>query len=302
MRKVLLRVILAGCLVSSACVPAHASPAPFTYLGQVDLPPGLSFDDTTVGGLSGISYDAGRRVYYVISDDRSAENPARFYTTRIPLGDNTLRNVEFVATTAWLDPAGAPFPPLSSDTTPPVIPPDPEGIAFDERRQQLYWSSEGERNTNDPAKPLLGDPWVRIAGLDGDYRGQFTLPPELTMSANPTGPRQNLALEALSLSPSGEFLFAGTEGPVFADGAPPTTEAGALTRITRFDVATGTPSAQFAYPLDPVAIPNGEANGLTEMLVLDDQNFLTIERSYGGGRVVTRIYRADCRRCRQRSG
>ena len=75
------------------------------------------------------------------------------------------------------------------------------------------------------------------------------------MSANVTGPRQNLVLEALSLSPSGEFLFAGTEGPVFADGAPPTTEAGALSRITRFDVATGTPSAQFAYPLDPVAIP-----------------------------------------------
>jgi hypothetical protein len=291
-RQALIRVILAGCLVFIGCAPAHSAPAPFTYLGQVDLAPGLNFDGTTVGGLSGMSYDPGRRAYYVISDDRSAENPARFYTARIPLGDSKLRDVEFTATTPWLDPSGVPFPPLSADATPPAIPPDPEGIAFDERRQQLYWSSEGERITEDPAKPLLGDPWVRIAGLDGRYRGQFTLPPELTMSANETGPRQNLALEALSLSPSGEFLFAGTEGPVYADGAQPTTDAGALSRITRFDVATGTPSAQFAYPLDPVVIPNGQANGLTDMLALDDENFLTIERAYGGGRVVIRIYRA----------
>ena len=57
-----------------------------------------------------------------------------------------------------------------------MIPPDPEGIAFDERRQQLYWSSEGERIATDPAHPLLLDPWVRVAGLNGDYRGEFALP------------------------------------------------------------------------------------------------------------------------------
>ena len=35
----------------------------------------------------------------------------------------------------------------------------------------------------------------------------------------------------------------------------PTADAGALTRITRFDVDTGTATAQYAYPLDPVTAP-----------------------------------------------
>ena len=54
-----------------------------------------------------------------------------------------------------LDRSGQPFRPLTTSTTPPTIPPDPEGIAFDPGRQRLYWSSEGERLT---AGPLLLDP------------------------------------------------------------------------------------------------------------------------------------------------
>ena len=129
----------------SACSPCPTSSTGLTYLGQIDFPTTYVFDDTAVGGLSAISYDAGRQVYYVISDDRSRKNPARFYTVRITLQDNRLIGVEWLGTTPLLDRSGAPFPPLSPDATPVVIPPDPEGIAFDERRQQLYWSSEGER-------------------------------------------------------------------------------------------------------------------------------------------------------------
>lgn len=261
------------------------------YLGQVDFPTSYVFDDTTVGGLSAISYDAGRQVYYVISDDRSAKNPARFYTVRITFGDNRLIGIEWLDTTPLLDRSGAAFPPLSPDATPPVIPPDPEGIAFDERRQQLYWSSEGERIIKDPTRPLLLDPWVRVAGLDGSFRGQYALPPGLSMSQQDMGPRANMALEGLTLTPSGGFLFAGMEDPGFDDGSLPTAGAGALTRVTRFDVSTGTATAQYAYPLDPITAPNGEANGLSDLVALDDDNFLVIERSHGTHNVA-RIYRA----------
>jgi hypothetical protein len=284
---VLRRLVLAGCLASAACAPAQTSPASLSYIGQVDVPFGFTYSGTTVGGLSAISYNPERQLYYVISDDRSAKNPARFYTVRIPLSDTRLGDIEFVATTPWLDRNGALFAPLSAGS----IPPDPEGIAFDARRQQLYWSSEGERATVDPANPLLLDPWVRVAGLEGGYRGQFMLPPELTMSAQETGPRQNTVLEALTLTPAGTFLFAGVEDPGYNDGAPPTAGTGALTRVTRFDVATLTPTAQFAYPLDPITAPSGEANGLTDLVALDDETFLAVERSHGTHNVA-RIYRA----------
>ncbi len=206
--------------------------------------------------------------------------------------NNRLTGVEWLDTTPLLDRSGAPFPPLSPDATPPVIPPDPEGIAFDERRQQLYWSSEGERIVKDPNRPLLLDPWVRVAGLDGAFRSQFALPPMLSMSQQDTGARANNGLEGLTLTPSGNFLFAGMEDPGFNDGSLPTADAGALTRITRFDVSTGTATAQYAYPLDPITAPNGEANGLSDLVALDDDNFLVIERSHGTHNVA-RIYRAS---------
>jgi hypothetical protein len=285
---------LACTLAVAACSspPAVTSQSSFSYLGQVQFPSGFLFDDTTVGGLSAISYDAGRQVYYVISDDRSEKNPARFYTVRITFPDNKLGTVEWVRTTQLLDRTGKAFAPLSPGATPPVIPPDPEGIAFDEGRQQLYWSSEGERIVADQNHPLLLDPWVRVAGLDGAFRAQFELPRGLSMSAQNTGPRKNMTLEGLTLTPSGHYVFAGMEDPGYNDGNLPTPDAGALTRITRFDVATGKPSAQYAYPLDPIPAPNGEANGLSDLVALDDDNFLVIERSHGSHNVA-RIYRAS---------
>ena len=284
--------LLAAALCLAGCSPAHTTSTGFDYLGQIDFPAGYLFDDTTVGGLSAITYDPGRQVYYVISDDRSAKNPARFYTIRVTLSDNRLTGIEWLDTTPLLDRSGGPFPPLSPDVTPPVIPPDPEGIAFDERRQQLYWSSEGERIVKDPNRPLLLDPWVRVAGLDGAFRGQYDLPPVLSMSQQDAGPRTNEALEGLTLTPSGNFLFAGIEDPGFNDGDLPTADTGALTRITRFDVSTGTATAQYAYPLEPITAPNGSANGLSDLLALDDENFLVIERSHGTHNVA-RIYRAS---------
>jgi len=283
--------LFAAALCLAACSPAHTSSTGLDYLGQINFPTSTLFDDTTVGGLSAITCDAGRQVYYIISDDRSARNPARFYTVRIMLPNNRLTGIEWLDTTSLLDRSGTPFPPLSPDTTPPVIPPDPEGIAFDERRQQLFWSSEGERIVKDPNRPLLLDPWVRVAGLDGAFRGQYALPPVLSMSQQDTGARTNNGLEGLTLTPSGNFLFAGMEDPGFNDGSLPTADAGALTRITRFDVSTGTASAQYAYPLDPISAPNGDANGLSDLVALDDDNFLVIERSHGTYNVA-RIYRA----------
>jgi hypothetical protein len=292
--RTLKRAVLACTLVLAACSspPATTSQSSFSYLGEVQFPSGFLFDDTTVGGLSAISFDPGRQVYYVITDDRSEKDPARFYTVRITFSDNRLGSVEWVRTTPLLDRTGAPFAPLSPGATPPVIPPAPEGIAFDEGRQQLYWSSEGERIVRDPAHPLLLDPWVRVAGLDGAFRAQFELPSVLTMSAQDTGPRTNMTLEGLTLTPSGRYVFAGMEDPGYNDGNLPTPDAGALTRITRFDVETGKPSAQYAYPLDPIPAPNGQANGLSDLVALDDEDFLVIERSHGTHNVA-RIYRAS---------
>lgn len=53
------------------------------FLGQATFPTGTQFKGTEVGGLSGITYDSSKDIYYSISDDRSEKSPARFYTLRI---------------------------------------------------------------------------------------------------------------------------------------------------------------------------------------------------------------------------
>lgn len=275
---------VAGCCPAgtSTCVPS------LHYLGQLRVRHGTTFRDTVVGGLSGISYDPRAQVYYVISDDRSTIDPARYYTVRLSLSDNGVSDVTFLGVQPLLDKSGEPFRPLKRDASPPVVPPDPEGIAFDPGRQRLYWSSEGERITD--GKPVLLDPWVRIAGLDGEYLGQFTLPPGLAMSAQHTGPRRNRALEGLTLTPDGRFVFAAMEDPGYNDGDPPDRAHGALTRITKFDVETRRPVAQYAYPLEPAA--SGEFNGLSDLVALSDTAFLVIERC-GSARSTIRVFRAD---------
>ena len=48
------------------------------FLSEYDVPFNKDFKNTTIGGLSGIDYNPAGKVYYMISDDRSEKNPARF--------------------------------------------------------------------------------------------------------------------------------------------------------------------------------------------------------------------------------
>src|SRR5580765_674839 len=80
--------------------PTVAQEQPLRFLGELDLPDqSIQIDGTTVGGLSGIAYDARRGVYYIISDDRGDFGPARFYTARITIGLDGVRNVQFLSVT-----------------------------------------------------------------------------------------------------------------------------------------------------------------------------------------------------------
>lgn len=288
-------VLLAGC---APCVAPTGAPQ-LHYLGQALLAPGTTFEGTVVGGLSGISYDPGRDCYYVISDDRSAHGPARFYTMRLAVSEHGVDDVTVTAVHPLRDEHGRTFAPRDFEASPPVVPPDPEGIAFDAGRRLLYWTSEGERRTGDPGTgPVLADPWIRTAGPDGAYLGRFVLPPQLTMSAQPTGPRRNMALEGLTLTPDGGMLFAAMEGPGYDDGALPDRFRGAPTRVTAYrpgsDDESPTPVAQYAYPLEPTP-PDGDpaqTNGLTDLVALSDEEFLVIERVFGD-RPTVRVFRAE---------
>ena len=70
-------------LTSCSTVPSEASSRLFNklsieYIGEYIIPDNFQFKKTTVGGLSGLTYDRQQDRFYAISDDRGDIAPARF--------------------------------------------------------------------------------------------------------------------------------------------------------------------------------------------------------------------------------
>src|SRR4051812_14213877 len=74
---------LASCNTLHRVVQPTANVSALKFIGEYDIPYNLKYNNTIVGGLSGIDYDAKNNRYFMISDDRSDKNPARFYTATI---------------------------------------------------------------------------------------------------------------------------------------------------------------------------------------------------------------------------
>ena len=114
------------------------------FLSEYEIPYNQEFKGTTIGGLSGIDYDSEKEIYYLISDDRSAINPARFYTAKILVSAKGIDTVQWIATYPMLQSNGMPYPNSKID---PANTPDPEAIRYNSKTKELIWTSEGKRST-----------------------------------------------------------------------------------------------------------------------------------------------------------
>src|SRR6266545_1040499 len=201
-------VVFAG---PAAAVDPQARTPALQFLGQAIIPTGATFAGTEIGGLSSITYDPNRNVYYVLSDDRSQINPARFYTFQVGLdGSFDASDLHVDGVTILQAPGGSPYPPLSLD---------PEGLA------------------------LTKDGW---------------------------------------------FFFTGTENALFQDGPAATVSNGSPSRLLRYDLQIGRLDREYLYVTDPIAVPPVPAtafavNGLVELLPLNNEFMLAMERSFSVG-------------------
>jgi hypothetical protein len=274
-----------GTMALGLCVlaaqPAHAQA--LGYLGQQHVATGFQYNGTVVGGLSSIDLDAATGRFFAISDDRSAANPARYYTLDLDLtkfqrsASPGMAGVSFTGVTTILTPAGAAFG---------LNQVDPEGMRLDAKTGTLYWSNEGQRSGAG-----LQDPTVREMKLDGSHVRDFAVPANYgTATGLPgtQGIRNNLAFESVAISSDGKTLWTATENALIQDGPVATTANGSAVRMLSFDIATGAAGKQFIVNTDPVAIapqPAGgfATNGLTDLLALNAHQFIGIERSFAAG-------------------
>ncbi|MEZ2250208.1 esterase-like activity of phytase family protein [Microcoleus sp.] len=240
------------------------------FIGRVIFPTGSLFGGTEIGGLSGITYDADKQVYYAISDDRSTLAPARFYSLKINLQSGKLEKeqVAFTGVTTLLDENGKSFPELSLD---------PEGIAF--TGNSVFVSSEGDVDRHI-------SPFIKEFSLDGKLLK--TLPiPELFLpdDKGTKGIRNNLAFESLTLTSDRKYLFTATENALVQDGGVASLESGSPCRILRYDAVSGNVEREFLYITEPLpagANPAGKltANGLVDLLAIDENRLLSLERAF----------------------
>lgn len=292
----LLAAVAPASAATSASSLASGHVSKVRFLGEKIIPKGM-FGGTTVGGLSGIDRDPRTGRYVLISDDRSALQPARFYTADIDVTGHGLGDVTLTSTHPFLRKDGTTFPPLTANDGTAV---DPEDIRVDPWTGDYVWSQEGERIVS-PDDTVLIDPSIQTAHRDGSFGRALPLPAVERMSADNHGPRQNEVLEGLTFAAGGTLVVSAVEGALLQDGPDPTTDHGTLSRLT-VQTRTGHLLAQYAYPQEPVfAAPNPPGSfsttGVPEILAMnpaDPTRFLVMERAFvtGVGNKI-RIFEVD---------
>jgi hypothetical protein len=262
-----------------------------SFLGQATyLSRTLTVDGTSVGGLSGITYNPAANRFYSISDDRGtppneAGQPTRFYTLNLDLTGLTFdaSKVSFTGVTRLLNASGTTYAPLSTDT---------EAIRLT-NRGTVYISSEGQVDGTGQIRtaPFVNEYNFTTGSLVSSLPIPLKFLPDSSLGANLTrGTRDNLAFESVAITPDNSTLITATENALFQDGPTATVNNGTRARLLRYDLTTGQPTGEFLYNGDPVVstpIPaTGFATaGLVELTAIDNngQQLLALERSFSVG-------------------
>lgn len=277
------------------CGSATPTPDPgrLRRIAETRWPHRLSIEGTTAGGLSGVDYDPLRGEYLLISDDRSALAPIRYYVARWPQPEAAPPAPAGVV--LLQRPGGGPWPNRRQALDGLPVP-DPEALRLRPGTNTVLWTSEG-----DIARGF--GPALYESARDGRFLREFALP--AMFAADPTerrGPRDNLTFEGLALTPDGRFAWLGMENALIQDGPVPTTGArGGPCRFTQLDLETGKATRQIAYipdaiPLRPLVPGTYADNGVSEILMLDAHRMLVLERAYAAGAGNSlRLYEIDTR-------
>lgn len=288
---------LFSCSVSHHASKKNNSIGSLKFLNEYEVPYNQAFKGTTIGGLSGIDYDAEKDVYYMISDDRSAINPARFYTAKILMNAKGIDTVIWMATSPMLQQNGNPYPNSKQD---PAHTPDPEAIRYNAKTKDFIWTSEGERIVRGN-EAVLENPAITRISADGKYIDTFPLPANLMMHATEKGPRQNGVLEGLTFDQNFKTLYVNVEEPLYEDGPrADLTPNNAWIRIYKYDVASKKNEAQYAYHLEPIAYPSTpenafKINGVPDIYAIGNNQLIVLERSFSSGRLpcTLKVFLAD---------
>ncbi len=234
-----------------------------------------NYQDTVVGGLSGITYNPQKDEYYAISDDRSRKSPARFYTLKINLDNNKINNIKIEGVTLLKNRQGELYPNNTIDA---------EGIAFSPRNS-VFISSEGVSNRQIP-------PFINEYDLNGNLLSEVPIPKHYIYDQEKgIGVQDNYGFESLTIKANGTMkedpfrLFSATELALTQDFDRDKNINSLLrSRLMHYVVNPFGQPVLIAEHLYPVATPNFGvvANGLSALFALPQEGYiLSLERTLG---------------------
>jgi len=282
-------------------LPVQASDRTFInvsldFINEYKLPK-QKFENTQVGGLSGLAYDRINDIFYAVSDDRSDFAPARFYALKLKFNKQKehpkLKNVEVI---------GVNFLKNKQGNTYPKGEVDPEGIALTGDRTVLI-SSEGVTSKKIPPFidefDLLSGKWIRSLPIPSRY----LLAPEENdpksakkefKAQELQGVRDNLGFESLTVvrdSIGDPYrVFTITENALAQDSQPD--DQPSESRFLHYLVGNIAPLiiAEHRYPLEAMVAPVTQI-GVNEIISIDrGGHFLTLERSNGTSGLSAKIW------------
>ncbi|HIK38393.1 MAG: esterase-like activity of phytase family protein [Geminocystis sp.] len=238
------------------------------------------YNDTVVGGFSGITYNPLEDTYYIISDDRSQYSPARFYKAKIRIDGEKISDVILEDVVLLKDEAGNLYPENTIDA---------EGIAYTPR-QTLFISSEGvvDRKIS---------PFINEYDLQGNLISKLPIASKYIPAEKGKGIQNNLGFESLaikanSLSPKESFrLFTATEAALSQDLNSNNPQTNLNARFLHYLVGNNPLLiGEHLYKIAP-ATSTTLYNGICELLALPEEgHLLSLERTFGLGGYGAKIF------------
>lgn len=243
------------------------------------------------GGLSGIDYDAKSGDFYLITDDRLGGSDSQCYKFHFSFKGINIDTL----TLSSLISLKSDSPGISQQANV-----DFESIRFNPVDNDIVVGNEGGS---------IGKSDIRIYHLNGALKYRFPVD-----SAYLNELRPNKSFESLSFSSDYKSLYYAAETALWSDGEEASLKNGSLIRVIKSKAQTGKVEQQFLYWLEKIPKKaevrppwNGLGcdNGLSEILVLDKQNFLMLERSGayradGGFDYTCRVFLASIPKTEQR--
>lgn len=264
MKKTLLLFVL-WATISCGVTKAPSNPSfQLLLLDEYVIPSKTIYQGEEIGGLSGIDFHNDT---LVLIDDRS--NKPIVYTTLLKTSNRKIDTLVFLKSLN-LKKSSNQFEDKTLDL---------ESIRLG-NTNEFWLSSEG--NINRGKNPSI---------FSIDKSGRLLKEAELPDYFNVNGtnqPKHNAVFEGMTWDAKKEKLWVATELPLQNDGKQPQLwRTFSPIRFTQYNPKTGSAESQFIYLLDRVVrIPflPFYLNGVTEILSINNHEFLVLERGYSAGR------------------